>query len=86
MKYFSYCPEEGFELHATAEEAKKAVEDALDFERSEACEGWSDYVDQFCWGELTQRVVETMCRPRTDDDTFVSPDCDTIVDYGLVDV
>jgi hypothetical protein len=86
MKYFSYCPEEGFELHETAEQAKNAVEDALDFERSEAYEGWSDYIDQFCWGELKQHVVETMSRPRTDEDIFVSSDCDTIVDYGLVDV
>ena len=86
MKYFSYCPEEGFELHETAEQAQQAVEDALDFERGEACEGWADYVDQFCWGELKQRVVETMNRPRTDKDTFVSPECDTIVDYALIDV
>lgn len=48
MKYFSYCPEEGFELHETAGQAKQYVEDALDFERREACEGCSDYVDQFC--------------------------------------
>jgi len=85
-KYFSYYPEEGFELHDTAEEAQKSAEDALDCERGEACEGWSDYVDQICWGELKQMTVETLNRPRTDEDTFVSADCDTIVDYGLVDV
>jgi hypothetical protein len=86
MKYFSYYPEEGFELHETADEAKKAAEDALDFERGEAAEGWSDYIDQICWGELKQIIIETLNRPRTDEDTFVSSDCDTIVDYGLVDV
>lgn len=86
MKYFSYDTDQGFELHATAEEAQKAAEDALDFERGEACEGWSDGVDQICGGELKQMTIETLNRPRTDEDTFVSSDCDTIVDYGLVDV
>jgi len=86
MKYFSYDPEEGFELHKTEDEAKKAAECALDYERGEASEGWADYVDQICWGELKQRVVETMCRPRTADDTFVSSDCETVADYGLIDV
>lgn len=86
MKYFSYCPDEGFELHETAEQAQEAVNNALDFERGEASEGWADYVDQFCWGELKQRVVETMRRPRTDEDTFVSADYDTIVGYALVNV
>lgn len=86
MKYFSYDYDQGFRLHATAEEAKKAAEDALAFERGEAFEGWSEYADQICWGELKQITVETLNRPRTDTDTLVSSYCDTIVDYGLVDV
>jgi hypothetical protein len=86
MKYFSYCPEEGFILHESADRARMWVIDAIDFERNEASEGWADYVDQFCWGEVKQHVVETMNRPRTDDDTFISHDCDTVVDYSLVDV
>lgn len=86
MKYFSYHPEEGFGLHETAEEAKEAAEKALDFERDDACDGWSDYVDQICWGEIKQHVVETMSRQRTDEDTFISDDCAMVVDYGLVDV
>jgi hypothetical protein len=86
MKYFSYNTEDGFQIHTTAEEAKKFAEDALNFERGEAREGWSDYVDQICWGELKQRTIETLNRPRTDDDTYVSSDCETIVNYGLVDV
>lgn len=85
-KYFSYHPEEGFETHTTSEEAKRSAEEAIDFERDAACDGWSDYVDQICWGELKQMTIETLNRPRTDEDTFVSSDCDTVVDYGLVDV
>lgn len=86
MKYFSYCPEDGIELHETAEQAAEAAQYYLDQEREEACEGWADNVDQICWGELKQRVVETMRRPRTDEDTFISSDCDTVVDYDLIDV
>ena len=85
-KYFSYDPESGFELHATAEEAKNYAEKNLEFERDVAVEGWSDYVDQICWGELRQHTIVTMSRPRTEEDTFVSPACDTIIEYGLVDV
>ena len=84
MKYFSYYPGGEFKFHETASQAQNAIEEALDYERSEAHEGWSDNMEQYCWGEIKQRVIETMRRPRTDDDTFVSSDCDTIVDYGLV--
>ena len=86
MKYFSYCPGNGFEIHKTADSARKHAEDMLDDERGEAYDGWSYYVEQICWGVLKQHVVETMNRPRTDDDTLVSSDCDTIVDYELVDI
>lgn len=86
MKYFSYDPNsDGLQFHATEDEAKKAAEDILDYERDEASEGWGDYIDQICWGELKQRVVMTECRLRTDDDTFVSSYCDTVVDYGFID-
>ena len=84
-KYFSYYPEGGFELHNSAEEAKKSAEDALDTEREYACEGWSEYVDKICWGEVRQHVAETMSRPRTDAD-HVDSEFATIVDYGLVDI
>jgi len=84
MKYFSYNPEYGFFIHNTAEDAKKTAEEWLDFEREEAHEGWCDYIDGICWGEVKQQVVEIMCRPRTDEDNFVSSCCDTIADYGLI--
>lgn len=86
MKYFSYSAEEGFELHETAEEAKKSAEDMLGFDRAEArSDGWGDYVDDTCWGEVRQQVVETMRRPATDEDGLGAP-YDIILDYDLVDV
>lgn len=84
--FFCYDPQEGFQLFDSAEDAKKSAQEALEYERQEACEGWSDEVDKICWGQLTQCVAETMRRPRTDADTFVSADCDIIVDYDLVDI
>jgi len=86
MKYFSYHPDEGFGLHETEEEAKQAAQNNLDYERDMACDGWSDDVHSICWGEVKQHIVETMSRPRTDEDIYVSDDLVTITDYGLVDV
>jgi hypothetical protein len=86
MQYFSYHPEEGFELHKTAEEAKKAAQEHLEYERDQAYEGWSDNVDGICWGKLKQRVVETLNRPKTDEDTNVPTECDTIAEYDLLDL
>jgi len=86
MKYFSYHPESGFQLHETEELAKQCAINYLAVEREEAYEGWSDYVDQIFWGEIKQHVVEIMNRPITDQDIYISNDFDSIVDYGLVDV
>jgi hypothetical protein len=85
MKYFSYDPTGyGFELHETREEAKKAANDALDYEKREAVfGGWDDNVTKICWGELKQWVVITARRPRIDEDSFISSDCDEVVEYGL---
>jgi hypothetical protein len=86
MKYFSYHPENGFNLHETEEKAKQAAQNNLDYERDMACDGWSDDVHSICWGEVKQHIVETMSRPRTDEDIYVSDDLVTITNYGLVDV
>lgn len=85
MKYFSYDTEDGFQLHATADEARKSAEDALRLERYEAYDGWADEVEEICWGEVRQVIVETLNRPRTEEDIFFPDDCKMIVDYGLVD-
>lgn len=84
MKYFSFDPNgDGFSLHKTEEEARKAAEDAFDYERGEAYNGWSDEVDKICWGELRQRVTEIESRPKNGDD-YISGDCDMFVEYQLL--
>lgn len=60
MKYFSYDPEDSFRFHATAEEAKKAAEQALDYCRDEAPDpGWPETTDRICWGEIKECVTMT---------------------------
>ncbi len=57
--YFSYDPVMGIEFHKTANEAKaRAVHwFQQDREMSPEC-GWSDKVEDICWGALCQKVAE----------------------------
>ena len=85
-KFFSYCPDEGFETHNTAEEAKKAADDSIDSFRDNAEDGWSEEVDQVCWGEVKEQ--STMGDKRSKDDAakegiFVNSACDFVCDYAL---
>ena len=41
MKFFSYDPEDGFQLHATEDEAKTRAQSAIDLYRDDAAEGWA---------------------------------------------
>ena len=58
MKFFSYDPDDGFELHATEEDAKTRAQNAIDMYRDDAAEGWAEEVDGVCWGELRQAAAE----------------------------
>jgi hypothetical protein len=80
MEYFSYDPNgDGFSLHKTAEDAKKAAETALNEEAINAGDdGWSDEVTQICWGEIKEVAVESNRRP-SDNKHFSE-----YVDYNLV--
>lgn len=85
-KYFSNDPcGAGLEFHETAEAARAAAQEALDGERDHADEGWSEEVNDICWGEIVQCAVETSRRPFDPDKD--APTCpgtfDEFVDYGL---
>lgn len=84
-RYFSYDPDGGFELHDTAELAQAEADEAIDYYRQHADEGWSENVSQVCWGELKQLAAKLYERPVEDRDV-VSQGIDSIVDYGLKDV
>ena len=69
-------------MNGRFDEAKARADKALDMDRDEAAEGWSEEVTQICWGEVRGRVVETERRPVTPEDNL---DCDEVVDYALQD-
>jgi len=67
-------------FHATPGEAQAAAAADLEWEQDRAGDGWREEVECICWGEVTQRVVQTSSKP--------SPDAqfDTYDEYELVDV
>jgi hypothetical protein len=80
FKFFGYDPECGFELFETEEQAKQYAEDAIAEYRGESCDGWSEEVDQVCWGKLSQHTV--MCNKKPSSNPEFSYYCD----YKLKDV
>jgi hypothetical protein len=86
--YFSYDPNgDGFCRHDTADAAKDAAEQALEYEKKEAKEGWSEEVTGICWGKLCQGIKELSRRPVTEEDCCCgTPDYDEIVEFGLVEL
>lgn len=56
MNFFSYWPDDGFELHATKAEAQRRAETALQIEQEINDRISSEFIDQICWGEIIQRA------------------------------
>jgi len=69
----------------TPDEARESAEEALEFERGDASEGWNEEVTGIMWGKVYGQCTETMRRPVTDDDCYVPDGCTEIVDYDIVD-
>lgn len=82
-KFFMFDPDNGFETYKTAEEAKAAAEEAIDYYRGDAGDGWPDEVSQVCWGEIKQESQQFGLRPRNEEDKSC---CDMICDYALTDI
>ena len=81
--WFCYDPNgDGLTTYATAPEAKAAAEGALESERDNAPEGWSEDVHEICWGRLHGYIAQTECRPATPED---NTDADEYWDFELVD-
>ena len=59
-EFFAYDSECGFETFKTEAEAKKYAQESIDAYREEASEGWSEAVENICWGVVlgTTREVE----------------------------
>lgn len=89
-KYFGYCPDAGFELFLTEKEAKQYAQDAVDWFRDEALEGWSEEVTNVCWGELKQETVitdrKTIKEAEEELGLSLPAYVSGYVDYGLKDI
>ncbi len=59
--FFSYCPDNGVEFHATAEEAQEATRiDIAEYRKDCQFNGeWADEVEHCYWGEVKGRAVAT---------------------------
>lgn len=61
-RYFSYDPGDGYETHATEDEARRRCEEAIGFYADEASDGgWSEEVEGVAWGRIhevaTKKVI-----------------------------
>lgn len=81
-RYFSYDPDSCFDAHESADDARKCAEETVAYYRDNAGDGWSEHVENVCWGVILSEVEETEKRPRYEDDGC-NPDCEFVVDYGL---
>ncbi|EJR0236039.1 TPA: hypothetical protein U2L90_001581 [Enterobacter hormaechei] len=81
--YFAYDNDGGFTNHATAERAQKEAQDAIDYFRESACDGWSDEVESVCWGTIIQQAEQTDLRQRTEEDKC-EPHIEEVCDYVLL--
>jgi len=80
MRYFDYDPVDGISFHETADEARSEAEATLEQEADSAADdGWSDNVDDICWGVVLGSAERTSCE-KSDDERF-----DEIVTYAVRD-
>lgn len=87
-KYFCYDPVTGFETYKTDGEAKQAAEDAIDYYRYNADEGWNEEVSGVCWGEIkqyTKCIMELTVTEAKEEGYYVPSGVSGISDYGLSD-
>lgn len=68
MSWFSYDPDDGFELHDTRDGAKRRAESLLGVNKARASShGWPDDVADICYGLVQAQVIETKSMEIPDD-------------------
>jgi hypothetical protein len=83
-QFYSYDPEEGFEIHDTAEQAKAAAQALMQiYEDCAPSDGWHEDQEALCWGELKQieNAQVTKRRPGNPDD---GEEFDEYLEYALL--
>lgn len=81
--YFAFDNDGGFTNHDTAESARKEAQEAIDYFRGDACDGWPDGVNSVCWGVIMQQSTKTGERPVEEDDKC-SSHIERVCDYVLL--
>ena len=79
--FFSYNPEDGFSTHETLADAKTAAQDAIDWYRDDAGDGWSESVQSVCYGKILGMADQNDMEPAPEGSDF-----DCYVDYSLIDL
>lgn len=79
--FFTFDEGAGFDRHDTAEEAKRAAQEQIDFYRGEAADGWCGEVDSVCWGIILEQAKEVPAP--CEDGREVDEDGDRLVDFVL---
>ena len=80
-RFFTFSSMGEFKTHATEEKARAEAESDLDQCRDCSADGgWDETVTNICWGEIRQGVVQTVCRPRREDEPH---EFDEIWDFAL---
>lgn len=81
--FFSYDPNLfGMEFHKEESDARDRANEALGFEKEDSSCGWSETVNEICWGEVNEIVVEKS-RTKVPQDHCLEGLFDELVDYGL---
>jgi hypothetical protein len=80
-EFYTYDPEDGFEIWATAAQAEEAAKALMDAYRDAApTDGWHEDQEAVCWGELRQmghaQIISR--RPGEDGEEF-----DEYVEYDM---
>lgn len=91
MNYFSYDPAVGgygFELHATAEQAKARAAEHISQLKNDHDGFWEDAVNEVCWGEIKEAATPTNVinvdeTGRGEDGEVYDTDVDYVCDYEL---
>lgn len=81
--YFAFDNDGGFTNHDTAESARKEAQEAINYFRGDACDGWPDEVGSVCWGVIMQQSTKTDERPVEEGDKC-SSHIERVCDYVLL--
>lgn len=82
MRYFSYCPENGFEEHDTEDEAKAEAQERIDIAMGDG--PIPEWIDQIRWG-LIRGSARVINERKPDPESHTESQYDFIADVELIE-